>query len=114
MQTRLSVGAALGQHPEGADGGGGNGYLSSTARAAVGTARVLELFQTTPPSWIRPLLTLTSPVDGHGGRGRPAFELGRAEPVDGAVAVPLPGMGRGAGSPRLQPWGGRAPLAPKG
>lgn len=69
--------------------GGGGGYLSSTARAAVGTARVLELFQTTPPSWIRPLLTLTSPVDGHGGRGRPAFELGRAEPVDGAVAVPL-------------------------
>ena len=24
------------------------------------------------------------------------------------------GMGCGAGSPRLQPWGGRAPLAPKG
>lgn len=69
--------------------GGEAGSVSATAHTSVPAARVVELFQTTPPSWIRPLLTLTSPVDGHGGRGRPTFELGRPESTGGGVAVPL-------------------------
>lgn len=61
----------------------------ASASTLVACDRVVELFGTHPPSWIRPVLTLTSPVDEGARAGRPSFELGRPSVGADAVTVPL-------------------------
>lgn len=64
--------------------------VSTRAHTAVPPEGVVELFGVHPPSWIRPLLTLSSPPTAAGGRGAPSFDLSPPEhDGTGAASVGL-------------------------
>ena len=85
------------------------GGVRVSLSAGVAPERVVELFGASPPSWIRPALTLA----GLGiPQKNPSFRLGRPEPGPaGAVCVPLCWFPDG-GAHELARFDGQVVIAP--